>query len=129
MTLDEIESRISALEIEREEIETTLADIRGQLGKSSADYHAGKGGRDADWYHRASGALRYTGADHQSVLREIKALKKQAKEMRHAEFMEAQKKNRPACWYFFRLAEQELDAGVFGSLFDRALVMKQQAEA
>jgi hypothetical protein len=67
---DNIETRLAALEIEREETETAMADIRAQL-----DVHHD----DKAWRSRAKAALRYKGIDHQATLREIGALKREQK--------------------------------------------------
>lgn len=125
MTRQEIEARLAELDAEREEIETALADIRGQIAKSSAEYHAGTGGRDAAWYQRAKVALRYKGADHQTVLREIGALRRALKSLNMAE--EAKKpKEKPFALFFYRVAESQLDPQVFQKLFDQALALKEE---
>ena len=65
-----IDTELARLDLERDEIETALADIRGQL-----DAHH----EDRQWRGRAKAALRYRGIDHQGVLREIAELKRERK--------------------------------------------------
>lgn len=127
MTLAEIESRIAVLEEEREAIETTLADIRGQIGKSSADYHAGNGGRDAAWYARAKAALRYHGADHQSVLRELGSLRRRLKDQRHAKLQAEDRATKPLSWYFYQIAKRDLPEEVFAGIFGKAMTAREEA--
>lgn len=124
MTRGDVEEKIAALEDEREEIETALADIRGQIAQSSAKFHAGEGGKDPSWYARAKSALRYKGADHQSVLRQIGKLRLQLKEIRQDE-ENNKPKDKPFSFFFYKVAESQLDPDLLRSLHNQAMALKE----
>lgn len=98
------------LEEQIAEIEEVIAAIRAKLEKARAEVHLSGEYADPDWYRRAKAALRFKGIEHQRLLREAAALRRQEKRHRAKEFGEA----------FIDAARRRLDPEVFSDLLDEA---------
>lgn len=104
----EIEELLGQLEIERETVETAMADIRAQLDARHDD---------TEWRAKARAALRYRGIDHQAVIREIGALRREQKALNH----KASENEQPFPNRFVGIAKAMLPAETYGKIRDMAI--------
>lgn len=77
---------LAELDQKREELEFKLANVKGQLEKAAAHRIATGEYADADWYRRAKAVQRYTGIEHQQLLRQISAIKRTQREVNARSF-------------------------------------------
>jgi hypothetical protein len=87
-----------------------MADVRGQLEKATAEMHITGVYADPDWFRKAKAALRYMGAEHQVLLKERAALKKQLQSQDSVSFER----------HFMAAAKAVLDDAMYSSLLSEA---------
>src|SRR5690349_3269183 len=78
------QEQLDALEAERVEIETAIAEIKSQVATAKASVISDGVYSDPHWFARAQAAMRFKGIRHQQILREIAALRRAVKQEQHA---------------------------------------------
>lgn len=82
MSLKELESR-------RDVVEEEIAALRAKLENVRAKRHTTGVWADPDWYRRATARLRFTGLEHQRLLRRIAQVKADERKARHVSIEQA----------------------------------------
>jgi len=114
---------VAALELRRDEIETAIARIRGQIEHARSQVWTTGEYSDPNWYARARAALRFKGIEHQQILR---ALAERRREQRREAAAGQDRRFERA---FISAARRRLTPELYRELIEEARAASAEADA